>query len=581
MHRTTAQRAADGRRRWTTRSTRPAGTRSDTEVHARLGAHHGRLHAAARREAARGQVPRLRLVQPAVAAGAARPGRRPRWPAPGSPAGTGCRRAAARVPRRLLGRAPTSRSRATPRCSRRCASALFHVLQAGARAERRPIPAKGLTGPGLRRARLLGHRDVRAAGADLHPARARPPTRCAGGTPPWTWPGSGPQQLGLRGRRLPVADDPRPGVLGYWPAGTAAFHINADIADAVRPLRARPPATTSSSAEVGLELLVETARLWRSLGHHDRHGRFHIDGVTGPDEYSARRRRQRLHQPDGAAEPARRGRRRRAPPGRGRASSASTTRRRPPGATRPTPMHVPVRRGARRAPAVARASPGYQEWDFDGTPPEHVPAAAALPVLRPVPQAGGQAGRPGAGDALVRRRVHRRRRRRATSPTTSARTVRDSSLSACTQAVMAAEVGHLDLAYDYLHEAALMDLRDLHHNTRDGLHMASLAGAWMRAGRRLRRHARPRRRGCPSTPRCPPASSGWRSRCAGATRWSTSPSTAPRRRTGCAAGDRQLSSSGTPASRSRWAPTRCRCRCGHDPSVRRRRSRSVASRCAG
>src|SRR5690606_41672908 len=39
--------------------------------------------------------------------------------------------------------------------------------------------------------------------------------------------------------------------------------------------------------EVGVELLVETARLWRSLGHHDRHGRFHIDGVTGPDEYSA------------------------------------------------------------------------------------------------------------------------------------------------------------------------------------------------------------------------------------------------------------------------------------------------------
>jgi trehalose/maltose hydrolase-like predicted phosphorylase len=58
------------------------------------------------------------------------------------------------------------------------------------------------------------------------------------------------------------------------------------------------------------------------------------------------------------------------------------------------------------------------------------------------------------------------------------RTTRDSSLSACTQAVMCAEVGHLELAHDYLYEAALIDLRDLHHNTRDGLHMASLAGAW-------------------------------------------------------------------------------------------------------
>jgi alpha,alpha-trehalose phosphorylase len=59
------------------------------------------------------------------------------------------------------------------------------------------------------------------------------------------------------------------------------------------------------------------------------------------------------------------------------------------------------------------------------------------------------------------------------------RTVRDSSLSACTQAVLAAEVGHLDLAYDYASEAALVDLHDLQMNTRDGLHMASLAGAWL------------------------------------------------------------------------------------------------------
>jgi alpha,alpha-trehalose phosphorylase len=47
--------------------------------------------------------------------------------------------------------------------------------------------------------------------------------------------------------------------------------------------------------------------------------------------------------------------------------------------------------------------------------------------------------------------------------------------------VLAAEVGHLELAYDYLAEAALMDLDDLEHNTRDGLHIASLAGAWIGA----------------------------------------------------------------------------------------------------
>jgi alpha,alpha-trehalose phosphorylase len=47
--------------------------------------------------------------------------------------------------------------------------------------------------------------------------------------------------------------------------------------------------------------------------------------------------------------------------------------------------------------------------------------------------------------------------------------------------VIAAEVGHLDLAYDYFREAALMDLHDLKHNTRDGVHVASLAGAWLAA----------------------------------------------------------------------------------------------------
>jgi alpha,alpha-trehalose phosphorylase len=59
------------------------------------------------------------------------------------------------------------------------------------------------------------------------------------------------------------------------------------------------------------------------------------------------------------------------------------------------------------------------------------------------------------------------------------RTVRDSSLSACTQSILAAETGHLDLALDYLGIAALVDLRDLAHNTRDGVHMASLAGTWL------------------------------------------------------------------------------------------------------
>src|SRR5205807_6323019 len=67
---------------------------------------------------------------------------------------------------------------------------------------------------------------------------------------------------------------------------SAAFHVNADIAYAVAQYQ-QATLDEECEKEVGIELLVETARLWRGLGHHDAQGRFRIDGVTGPDEYSA------------------------------------------------------------------------------------------------------------------------------------------------------------------------------------------------------------------------------------------------------------------------------------------------------
>jgi alpha,alpha-trehalose phosphorylase len=72
----------------------------------------------------------------------------------------------------------------------------------------------------------------------------------------------------------------------YWPAGTAAWHVNADIAMAFERYRV-VTGDDSLEIECGLAVLVETARLWCSLGHHDRHGVWHLDGVTGPDEYTA------------------------------------------------------------------------------------------------------------------------------------------------------------------------------------------------------------------------------------------------------------------------------------------------------
>jgi alpha,alpha-trehalose phosphorylase len=117
-------------------------------------------------------------------------------------------------------------------------------------------------------------------------------------------------------------------------------------------------------------------------------------------------------------------------------------------------------------------------WDFDGTTPDQYPLLLNFPYFdlyrkQVVKQADlvmalFRAGQDFTAEEKQRNFEYYERL-----------TVRDSSLSACVQAIVAAETGHLDLAYDYWGEAALMDLDDLEHNTGDGLHIASLAGAWL------------------------------------------------------------------------------------------------------
>ena len=163
--------------------------------------------------------------------------------------------------------------------------ALFHLLQAGARAERRAIPAKGLTGTGYD-----GHSFWDTEMFVLPVLTYTIPTAAAD-TLCWRHSTiSAAQQraheLGLAGAAFPWRTIHGEECSGYWPAGTAAFHVNADIADAV----IRHVNATGEEAferDIGVDILVQTARLWRSLGHHDLQGRFRIDGVTGPDEYSA------------------------------------------------------------------------------------------------------------------------------------------------------------------------------------------------------------------------------------------------------------------------------------------------------
>ncbi len=279
--------------------------------------------------------------------------------------------------------------------------------------------------------------------------------------------------LGLRGACFPWRTIRGQECSGYWPAGTAAFHVNADIAAAVERYRLATGDETLEE-EVGLELLIETARLWASLGHHDAHGRWHLDGVTGPDEYSAIANDNVFTNLMAA---------------RNLLAAADAVTRNPRTAAR---LGVDLEEAATWRDAAAdvhipyddelgvhEQSEGFtrlQEWDFAGYR-ERYPLLLSAPYFdlyrkQVCKQADLLLAMHWCGDffsaADKARNVDYYERR----------TVRDSSLSACTQAVMAAEVGHLDLAYDYAYEAVMVDLRDLHRNTRDGLHMASLAGAW-------------------------------------------------------------------------------------------------------
>ncbi len=350
---------------------------------------------------------------------------------------------------------------------------LFHILQAGARAEQRPVPAKGLTGTGYD-----GHTFwdtetfVLPVLTYTHPSAAADALRWRHMTLDVAR--SHAAELGLAGAAFAWRTIHGEECSGYWPAATAAFHINADIAAAVVNYL---DATEDEefTREVGLPLLVETARLWRSLGQHDAQGKFRIEGVTGPDEYSAVKDNNLYtnlmaqHNLAAAAELAAKR--------EGEARDLGvTTDEMASWRDAAEDMYLPYDERLK----VHQQHDGftsYARWDFKNTPEDHYPLLLHYPYFQlyrkqVVKQADVVLAMQLRPDAFTPEQ------KRRNFDYYEALTVRDSSLSPCTQAVMAAEVGHLDLAYDYLAEAAFMDLQDREHNTKDGLHIASLAGAW-------------------------------------------------------------------------------------------------------
>jgi alpha,alpha-trehalose phosphorylase len=361
---------------------------------------------------------------------------------------------------------------------------LFHILQASGRAEDTGVSAKGLTGQAyeghyfwdteIYLLPFLIYTSPRIAKnllafryGMLAQARARA------------------RLLGHRGAMFPWRTINGEEASAYYAAGTAQYHINADIMYALRKY-VQATGDEAFLRDCGAEMLVETARLWSDLGFYSdaKAGQFCINGVTGPDEYNTvvnnnaytnLMARENL---------------------RYAAETVESLR-----ATAPDAYEALVRRTALEPAEVTawrRAADSMyvpcdeklgiilqdddfldrEPWDFKNTPADRYPLLLHYHPLniyrkRVVKQTDVVLAMFLLGDAFSPE--EKKRNFEFYDPLTTG----DSSLSSCVEAIVAAQIGDTDKAIRYGMAALLMDLADVGGNVKDGCHIASMGGTWM------------------------------------------------------------------------------------------------------
>ncbi|WP_426997872.1 glycoside hydrolase family 65 protein [Pseudarthrobacter sp. N5] len=341
---------------------------------------------------------------------------------------------------------------------------LFQLAQATARADVAGIPAKGVSGSGYeghyfwdQEVYLLpyltysnpdGARQVLEFRHELLPAakiRAK--------------------ELSVDGALFPWRTINGLESSAYYAAGTAQFHIAAAIAFATN----RYVWASGDSAfreGMGAELLMETARMWVSLGFFGKDGLFHIHGVTGPDEYTAvvndnlytnvmarfnLRAAADLDHPE--------------------ISDAERQLWRAAASRMQLPFDDRLQVHSQDNDFMT-----LEPWDWD-TPRSQYPLLLHYhPLVIYRHQVLKQA------DTVLAMflqwqdftAAEKHRAFDFYDPITTG----DSTLSACVQGIMAAEVGYGEAALDHFTNAAFIDLDDTHGNTIDGVHIASTGGVW-------------------------------------------------------------------------------------------------------
>ena len=361
---------------------------------------------------------------------------------------------------------------------------LFELMQATARGEGLGVPAKGLTGHGYE-GHYFWDTEIYVVPFLVHT------------TPQWA-----KQVLQFRCDMLPAArtraaETGHGGALYPWrtitgaeasawyAAGTAQYHINADIAYALRQY-GQVTGDVDFILDQAAEVLIETGRLWMELGYFSerREGHFSINSVTGPDEYTTvvdnnaytnLMAKEHLEsavtlvewlaarEPETYAALVRAvGLTEEEIEGWRRASAA---------------MHIP-----RHAElGIVLQDEHFLErkrWDFEATPLDKYPLLLHHHPLELYRHQVIKQTDVVLATYLVGHYFSDEEKRR-TFDYYDPLTTGDSTLSACIQSVMASEVGYPEAALEYFVAACAVDLADAHGNTADGIHIASCGGTWL------------------------------------------------------------------------------------------------------
>lgn len=267
---------------------------------------------------------------------------------------------------------------------------------------------------------------------------------------------------------------------GYFPSGTAAYHINGDI---VYAIVAYYLATGDEQliCDFGSEIIMESARLWMDMGN-EAQGRFCIHAVTGPYEYTcmvnnnyytnalakynlewaakckdillaAGKWEQFCRKINITDDEIR--------------QFQSTAEM----------MYLPYQPELDINPQDDSFME-KQRWDFTKTPKEKYPLLLHChPLTLYRKQVCKQA------DTVLAHFLLEDYQKASTVRNSyayyEAITTHDSSLSTCIFSIMAAKLGMVEKAYDYFGESAKLDLFNTHGNTKDGIHTANMAGNYM------------------------------------------------------------------------------------------------------